>query len=241
MYNAKLIVCEGCDCVGKSTQIELIKKYLEEHKYKYEYLHFPIYGNNEASNVIAAYLKGEYGNIDKVNPIFVANMYAMDRFLYLPELQKQLMNNDVVLLDRYVFSNMAYQGAKYDNDAQSQIIKEWIDEFEFGFLELPYPDLNIFFDVPIPFIEERLANKREGTDRKYLDGKTDIHEIDINFQKRVRNNYLSLSSYQNFEIVNCSIEIHLAGSQSLALKLFSPEELFERYKHILDKVMLIPK
>src|ERR1035437_6022523 len=113
MYKAKLVVLEGLDSSGKSTQCELIKKYFEEKKYKYSFIHFPAYENNEASKVIAAYLRGEYGDIDKVNPIFIANMYAMDRFLYLSELQKHLVEDDVVLLDRYVFSNMAYQGAKY--------------------------------------------------------------------------------------------------------------------------------
>lgn len=168
MESAKLICLESLDGGGKTTQCKLIQKYFIDNDLKYEYLHFPIYGHNEFSNVIAAYLRGEYGNINEVDPIFVANIYAMDRFLYLPTLQKQLSENDVVLLDRYVFSNMAYQGAKYTTEAQAQIMRDWINEFEFGFLELPYPDLNIFFDAPIELIKKRLEEKREGEDRKYL-------------------------------------------------------------------------
>jgi len=226
MFNAKLIVCESLDGGGKTTQCNLIKKYFEKHKYKYFYLHFPRYGHNEASNAIAAYLRGEYGDINKVNPVFVANIYAMDRFLYLPELQKQLGDNDVVLLDRYVFSNMAYQGAKYDTETQANIIHEWIDEFEFGFLELPYPDLNIFFDVPIEIIEERLNETREGDDRDYLNGKKDIHEKDIEYQKKVRENYIALRNYENFEIIETSN--------------LSSEDVFKKYEKLLDKIMLIP-
>jgi len=226
MEGAKLLVLESLDGGGKSTQCDLIKKYFEKHNYKYAYVHFPAYEHNEASKVIAAYLRGEYGDINKVNPVFVANIYAMDRFLYLPELQKQLIDNDVVLLDRYVFSNMAYQGAKYDNDAQSNIISEWIDEFEFGFLELPYPDLNIFFDVPIEIIEKRLIEKREGESREYLNGKTDIHEKNIEFQKRVRERYLSLKTYDNFVII---------PTENLL-----PEDIFKKYENMLDTLMLIP-
>jgi dTMP kinase len=226
MEGAKLLVLESLDGGGKSTQTDLIKKYFEKHNYKYSYVHFPVYEHNEASKVIAAYLRGEYGDINKVNPIFVANIYAMDRFLYFPELQKQLMDNDIVLLDRYVFSNMAYQGAKYDSDAQSNIISEWIDEFEFGFLELPYPDLNIFFDVPIEVIEKRLTEKREGENREYLNGKTDIHEKNIEFQKRVRERYLSLKTYDNFVII---------PTENL-----SPEDIFKKYENMLDTLVLIP-
>jgi len=223
MAYAKIIVLESLDGGGKTTQSDLIKKYLEENKLKYEYIHFPIYGNNEASEVIAAYLRGEYGNINDVNPIFVANIYAMDRYLYLPTLQKQLLENDVVLLDRYVFSNMAYQGAKYSTESQSQIIRDWINEFEFGFLELPYPDLNIFFDVPVEIIEKRLEEKRDGLDRKYLNGKSDIHEKDIEFQKRVRDNYLALKNYQGYKIIS---------TESM-----TPEEIFDKYKNYLENIL----
>jgi dTMP kinase len=234
MANAKLIVVESLDGGGKTTQSNLIKKYLDQQKVKYEYIHFPIYGNNEGSQVVAAYLRGEFGDIDKVNPIFVANIYAMDRFLYLPELKRKmqrsfdgdnLKSNDVILLDRYVFSNMAYQGAKYNTETQSQIMRDWIDEFEFGFLELPYPDLNIFFDVPIEQIEKRLNRNREGNDRTYLNGKLDIHEKNIEFQKKVRENYLALKCYDNFLVVETDD--------------LSPEDIFKKYVDRIEKLLMI--
>lgn len=232
MHNAKLIVLEGLDGSGKSTQIELIKKYFESNNLKYEYIHFPIYGDNEASKDVASYLRGEYGNINDVNPIFVANIYAMDRYLYLPNLQKQLLENDVVLMDRYVFSNMAYQGAKYTTEAQSQIMRDWINEFEFGFLELPYPNLNLFLDVPIEYIENRLKERLK-EDRDYLQGKTDIHETDFEFQRRVRQNYLALVGYENYQIIECAFQQNMTN----VWELYTPNELFEQYKKYLDNVL----
>ena len=157
----KLIVLEGTDGAGKSTQTDKVKAYLEANNLKYEYFHFPMYGHNEFSEVIAKFLRGEFGGVDDVDPYFVANIYGMDRFMFLPELERAISENDVVLLDRYVFSNLAYQGAKYDG-IESDKIKNWIHGFEFGFLKLPYPDLNIFFDVPIDVVKERLEAKREG-------------------------------------------------------------------------------
>lgn len=237
MSSAKLIVLEGLDGSGKSTQIEILKNYFKENKLKYDYLHFPMYGENEASKVIASYLKGEFGNIDEVNPVFVANIYAMDRFLYLPKLKKQLEENDVVLLDRYVLSNMAFQGAKYDTETQSQIMRDWIDEFEFGFLELPYPDLNIFFDVPLDFIKERLNIRVEGDTREYLDGEKDIHEADFEFQRKVRENYIALKGYQNYEIIECASQV-LQGDGTHKWRVYEPQFLFDnQYKKYVDNVL----
>jgi dTMP kinase len=237
MKEAKLIVLEGLDGSGKSTQIKIIQKYFIDHDLKFEFIHFPLYEENETGKVISSYLRGEFGSIDKIDPIFVANLYAMNRFQYLPILQKQLLENNVVLLDRYVFSNMAFQGAKYFNETQSKIMRDWIDEFEFGFLELPYPDLNIFFDVPIDFIEDRLKERKITEDRIYLQGKVDIHENDIEFQKRVQNNYLALKGYQNYEIIECAHTTTVPGSKITLWETLSPEALFNTYKKYLDNVL----
>jgi len=230
----KLIVLEGNDGSGKSTQVELVKKYLEEKSLKYKFFHFPMYGHNEFSEVIAKFLRGEFGGVDDVDPYFVANIYAMDRFMFLPDLEKAIAENDVVLLDRYVFSNLAFQGAKKDGK-ESDLIKNWIYELEFKFLKLPYPDLSIFFDVPMDIVKERLGNKREGSDRDYLQGKRDIHEADLGFQNRVRDNYLSLVGSANYQIVQCATQLGEAGNQEWSV--FPPEELFKLYKGSLDYII----
>ena len=82
MPKGKLIVLEGTDGAGKSTQLELIKKHLEEKNLKYAFLHFPKYGHNEFSEVIAKFLQGDFGGVDDVNPYFVANMRWIDFYFY---------------------------------------------------------------------------------------------------------------------------------------------------------------
>jgi dTMP kinase len=230
----KLIVLEGTDGSGKSTQVELVKKYLEDKSLKYKFYHFPMYGHNEFSDVIAKFLRGEFGGIDDVDPYFVANIYAMDRFMFLPELKAAIEENDVVLLDRYVFSNLAYQGAKLESN-ESELIKNWIYQFEFNFLKLPYPDLSLFFDVPMEVVSGRLENKREGNDREYLQGKQDIHEADLGFQSRVRDNYLSLVGAANYQIIQCSI--HVGEASDNQWLVFPPDELFRLYQKSLDYVI----
>jgi dTMP kinase len=233
----KLIVLEGTDGAGKSTQVEKVKNYFNLHSLKYEFYHFPMYGHNEFSEVIAKFLRGEFGGVDDVDPYFVANIYAMDRFKFLPELQKAIEENDVVLLDRYVFSNLAYQGAKYEKEVDSAIIKNWIHQFEFGFLKLPYPDLNIFFDVPMDVVKSRLEDKRIGKDREYLQGKKDIHEADLGFQSRVRDNYLGLVGATGYKIIPCASRLKAVLAGETGWHVLSPDDLFESYKQYLDHVI----
>ena len=235
MSRGKLICLEGGDGAGKSTQIELIKNYLDNHKLSYSHFHFPVYGHNQFSDIIARFLRGEFGAADEVDPLFVANIYAMDRFRFLPELEKALEENDVVLLDRYVFSNVAYQCAKFDNKEDAERMKEWIIEFEFHFLKLPYPDLNIFLNVPKQITQNRLKQKREGSDRDYLNGKQDIHEADFKFQEKVRKYYTeSMLSSINCKIIDCAIQQQLPS----VWESLTPKEIFDSYKKYLDNVLL---
>lgn len=234
MNRGKLIVLEGTDGAGKSTQLELIKTHLEERGLKYDFLHFPKYGHNEFSEVIAKFLRGEFGTVDEVDPYFVANIYAMDRYLYKPELLQKLKDNDVVLLDRYVFSNLAFQGAKFENKRESHDIQAWIEDFEFDFLHLPFPDLTIFLDVPMDIVEERLK-LREGEDRDYLKGLPDVHEQDIPFQKKVRDIYLSLNDSHNYHIVKCVVERGDLGDAWP--HVLEPLELFKTYRQLINKTI----
>ena len=148
----------------------------------------------------------------------------MDRYMYKKQLIKDLEENDIVVMDRYIFSNLAFQGAKISDKDKSDDLISWIMDFEFHFLELPYPDLIIYIDVPIDTIENRLNNDRKGDDRDYLNGKKDIHEADINFQSRVRDIYLSLDNLSNYLIIKSYNE----------KEVLSPIDLFNTYKHLFN-------
>lgn len=223
-HKGKLITLESNDSVGKSTQIKLITEYLSSINKTHINIHFPMYGQNEFANVISSFLRGEFGDIDEVDPLFVANIYAMDRYKYKIQLLKHLDNYDYVIIDRYVHSNMAFQGAKYDDDDKRQGIIKWINDFEFRFLQLPYPDLIMFLDLPIDIIKERLEKGRTGKDREYLEGKQDIHEKSLDLQSKVRKIYLGLSELRNYKIINC------LNDKGVVL---TPNELFETYKELI--------
>lgn len=223
-HKGKLIVTEGLDSCGKSSQSKLITEYLESIGKSYKHIHFPMYGTNEFADVISSFLRGEFGDVDEVDPLFVANIYAMDRYKYKIELLKHLDEYDYVVLDRYVFSNMSFQGAKYDSDEKKQGIIKWINDFEFKFLQLPYPDLTIYFDLPIDVIKERLEVNRIGEDRDYLNGTIDIHEKSLDLQTKVRDLYLGLVDFKNYVIINCLNDLG---------EVMTPTDLFETYKKLI--------
>ncbi|MFA5154040.1 MAG: thymidylate kinase [Clostridia bacterium] len=238
MNKAKLVILESCDSGGKSTQVEIIKKYFEEKKLSHSFFHFPMYGHNEFSKVIAKFLQGDFGKADEVDPLFVATQYAMDRFKFMPELQKELDTKDIVLLDRYVFSNIAYQCAKIEDKKERENLAIFIKELEFNFLALPYPDLNIFFDVPIEIIEERLIERKK-ENRDYLEGKQDIHETDIDLQQRVRLEYLKqMNKEPNCQIVECAINAEAPNGRFVWYS-HSPENLFKLYQADIDRILSI--
>jgi dTMP kinase len=225
---SKLLTLNALDGSGKSTQLELIKNYLKSKGTKFDFYHFPTYGDNEFSNIISQYLRGEFGDVNNVDPYFVANIYAMDRYLFKPKLEKMLQENDIVILDRYVHCNMAFQGAKFNVYSDENMkIQRWIYDFEFNFLKLPYPDTCIFLDVPLDILKQRLESKREGSDREYLKGKEDIHEKDFGLQKRVYYNYKNMDS-DDYIKIDCT---NKDG------KLLTPDEVFNKYKIHIDNLL----
>jgi dTMP kinase len=227
----RLFVIEGVDGAGKSTQIKLLNNYLANKGKKTEYLHFPRTEAPYFGELIARFLRGEFGSLNEVNPWLVAMLYAGDRKDAAETIANWLKKGSVVLLDRYTYSNIAYQCAKIQEDTERKRLMDWILDLEFNHFKIPKPDINIFLDVPFAFTENRLTSERSGNDRDYLMGTKDIHEESLEFQKKVRDIYLSLPSHEkNFAIVDC-------GDQHG--DMLKPDEIFEKITHLLDKRKLL--
>ncbi len=200
-----LIVIEGLDGAGKSTQVRLFREYLAGKCSRLEYIHFPRYDAPVYGGLIGKFLRGGFGPVESVHPQLVALLFAEDRHDAAASIKKVLSEGGTVLLDRYVYSNVAYQCAKLASGDDAENLREWILNTEYGSFDLPRPDLNIFLDVPIGFVQESLSRSRSGADRGYLHGAADIHEADIELQKRVRSMYLRQASLDpSFVVVDCS-------------------------------------
>lgn len=200
-----LIVLEGLDGAGKSTQMYMIENYFKKMDRTVRLLHFPRFDAPVFGDLISRFLRGDLGKIDEVHPLLVALLFAGDRHDAAPLIKGWLEKGDIVILDRYVYSNIAFQCAKAHDQHEEEMVRDWIIDTEFRHFAIPKPDLNLFLDVPIDFIFQKLNEVRVGAERKYLQGKTDIHEADIFFQKRVRDIYLAQCKLDSsFIRIDCS-------------------------------------
>ena len=224
-----LVVLEGLDGAGKSTQVKKLRSYLESLYGSLEYIHFPRYDAPVYGDLISRFLRGDFGNNETVHPQLVALLFAEDRHGAAPEMKVCLEEGKCVLLDRYVYSNIAYQCAKLSDPDEADRLRDWIFNTEYGNFGLPVPDLNIFLDVPIGFVESKLKSQRGGDDREYLNGAQDIHEADIGFQKRVRAIYRRQCELDpRFIRIDCSDEYG---------EMLPPGAIFAKIKEVVDKTI----
>jgi len=227
----KLFVIEGLDGAGKSTQIGLLRDYLSHRRFNCEYLHFPRTDAPWFGELVARFLRGEFGSLNEVDPYLVAMLYAGDRKEASGIISGWMKEGKIVILDRYTYSNIAYQCAKTSSAAEMEKLRNWILELEFSHFSIPRPDLNIFLDVPFIFTQNKLTAEREGADRSYLNGRNDIHESSLGFQKKVREVYLRVAeSDEKLAVVNCS---------SPEGGMLPPMEIFDRIIKVITDRKLI--
>lgn len=222
----KLFVIEGVDGAGKSTQLNLLKNFFSGKGYNCEYLHFPRTESPYFGELIARFLRGEFGSLNEVDPYLVAMIYAGDRRDASELISKWLNEGKIVLLDRYTYSNIAYQCAKLQEVPEQEKLMKWILTLEFNHFSIPKPDLNIFLDVPFAFTEKKLLNARTGNDRSYLNGNRDIHEESLAFQKKVRDIYMKVAKSDNrLAVVDCC---------STSGSMLPPDEIFRMIVKIFN-------
>lgn len=171
-----------------------------------EYLHFPRFDAPVYGELIARFLRGEFGAANEVDSYLVALLFAGDRAGAAQQVRAWLEEGRTVLLDRYVWSNVAYQCAKLaGSDEDRRRLQQWILDLEYGYNGIPRPDVSLFLDVPLSFVERKLAEQRKGDDRAYLQGGQDIYESSLALQRRVRETYLDAAQTDDrLCVVDCS-------------------------------------
>ena len=216
------IVLEGLDGAGKSTQIRMLRQLFADRGVESEYVHFPRFDSPVYGQLIARFLRGEFGGVNEVDPYLVALLFAGDRAAAGPQIRAWIAEGKAVVLDRYVYSNVAFQCAKLSSEDERRALKRWILDTEYGYYRLPRPDVSLFLDVPFSFTERKLTQAREGGDRDYLQGAHDIHEASLDLQQRVRGVYLDAAREDAaFRVVDCCAP---DGSMETPERIFSKIE-----------------
>lgn len=197
--NSKLIVIEGLDGSGKSTQFEILKKHFDDNGINVKAISFPDY-DQPSSSLVKMYLGGEFSDsADGVNAYAASSFYAVDRYAsYKLFWEKEYKSGTAILAARYVTSNAIYQMTKLDKSEWDNYLA-WLEEYEYCKLELPRPDLVIFLDMPIEVSQKLLSKRYKGNESK-----KDIHESNCDFLKNCREAALYTAHKQDWKIIDCS-------------------------------------
>lgn len=195
----KLIVFEGTDCSGKTTQISKIIKTLNREGKEVVMFDFPDY-TTPTGRIVKRYLAGEFGPADNVDANIASIFYALDRFFQKPLIEKALGEGKVVILDRYVESNMGHQGGKIRDREKRKDFFEWLDELEYKNFSLPKPDLVVFLYMPLQVARELKRGRDSEQTERVIDG----HEDNINHLRNAEESYLQLVEVYNWVKINCA-------------------------------------
>lgn len=195
----KLIVIEGLDGSGKATQTQILYDKVKSIKNNTIKVSFPNY-EEPSSVLVKMYLAGEFGEgAEDTNSFAASSFYSVDRFAsYRKHWSKHYLNGGIVIADRYTTSNMVHQTTKQPYSEWDNFL-EWLEDFEYGKLGLPSPDLVIYLDMD-PEVSKQLIKKRYHGE----EDKEDIHESNFQYLLHCRDAALYASKKYGWKVVHCS-------------------------------------
>jgi len=185
-----LLAIEGIDGAGKGTLCREILARAKGVGVRAAALSFPRYEETQFADLIGRYLRGEMGAIDQVPVRYAALLYGGDRFESRDRLLAMVAKYDLVILDRYVASNIAYNAAKLPTGERGELIA-WIEQLEYGLFDLPRPDLTLLLATSTALADRLVGEKAP---RSYTNAARDLHEADGKFLSVVAEVYGALSS-----------------------------------------------
>ena len=196
--SGKMIVFEGTDGSGKSTQFRLLTDRLESEQVKFQKLVFPQY-SEPSSALIRMYLGGEFGKSPSdVNAYAASAFYSVDRYAsYRKVWGKWYKEGGLVVSDRYTTSNAVHQASKEPEDKREDFLN-WLYDFEYDKLGLPRPDLVIYLDVPTDFTEKMLRHRESETNTH-----ADIHEQDMQYLATCRRMGRAAAEHYGWTVIRC--------------------------------------
>lgn len=219
---AFLIAIEGGDGVGKNTISNTLASALRAEGKRVEVIDFPKYSETLAGAALGTFLNGETKR--PVSPKVAGVLYALDRLEYKADIEAAADMNDFIIFDRYIASNIAYQGAKV-SPADRADLMDWIASLETEKFGLPLPNLNILLRLEVSRARELVGRKQR---RSYTALAHDLHEADDTLQEKLRQNYEYLAE-------TASLSPWLVVDVSLEGTLLSPATICDSIMHSLKE------
>ena len=194
----KLIVIDGLDGSGKSTQLNLLDAYLKENGRTYRQISFPDY-DLPSSALVKMYLAGEFGEAaDSVNAYAASSFYAVDRYAsYKKFWENDYKNGTPIVAARYATSNAIHQMAKLPKSEWDAYL-DWLEYYEYVQLGLPRPDTVVFLDMPLHIAQMLMSGRYHGDESQ-----KDIHERDITYLKQCRESALYAARKCGWTVITC--------------------------------------
>ena len=194
----RLLVLEGLDGSGKSTQTERLREALRSAGETVRQIKLPDY-DAPSSTLVRQYLAGDFGkDPNAVNAYATSSFYAVDRVAsFLLDWKKDYDAGSLILADRYTTSNPIYQMTKLPKEEWDAYLA-WVEDYEFGKLALPRPDRVIFLDMPVEVSQKMMTRRYEGDEAK-----KDVHESNVQFLNACREAALYTAERWNWSVIRC--------------------------------------
>ncbi len=223
--SGKLIVLDGTDGSGKTTQTKLLVEELTTAGYPVEMADFPQYGKKSAG-LVEEYLNGKYG---QVGPKAASIFYAIDRFDAAFQIRQWLAEGKIVVSNRYVTASAGHQGGKIADSIDRRNYFRWLNDLEYEIFAIPKPDLNIILHVPAEMAQE-LVDKKSQAERAYAGGKKrDLHEEDLEHLKSAEQVFIEIANlFPNTKLVECVQK----GA------LLTPQEVHNKVWELVRRIVL---
>lgn len=198
MSRGKIIVLDGLDGCGKSTQLDLALGYLKERGVRCRKVSFPNY-DTVTGQIVESYLKGDIPCYDRNGAYAASVMYALDRYVsYVTDWKDFYESGGVIISGRYTTSNAIYQLTKLPSEERSDYLN-WLFDFEYNKLGIPKPDMVLFLDMPVE-VSQRLIDERYLGD----ESKKDIHEKNVKFLRDCRDSAMTVAEHCNWDVIDCA-------------------------------------
>lgn len=211
----KLVVIEGLDGSGKTTQVQRLTEKFDNAGTEYKRIKLPNYSSPSCS-LVNMYLAGEFGNNPgDVNAYAASSFYAVDRFASFKQVwSEDYLGGKIILADRYATSNAVHQMVKLPKDEWEEYLL-WLEDYEYVKMGIPKPSVVVFLDMPVEVSQKLMSERYEGHEEK-----KDVHEANVEYLKKCREAAFFAAEKLSWKVINCAENGRARSIEDISKELY---------------------